>query len=199
MNKKLFVSLVPLLAIAAFAVMPAAAQAEPHWYIRGELAGPAPGKPAVFKGPVTFQVEETIISCNLKTKLQVWNPKGGGAGEDELVAFTLTKCQSTPVLCPKKMTIVAKGLPWPSHLIAGSPIRDVTEDIELEVSCKGGGGADGLPWLCVGTLTPGISESGLAFSGPGSGSLDCTGERRFELPKIMPPLEVGPLEATGGE
>ncbi len=33
-----------------------------------------------------------------------------------------------------------------------------------------------LPWLCTGTLTPGVVENGLAFSGPGSGKLECATE-----------------------
>ncbi len=197
MNKKLFVSLVPLLAIAAFAVMPAAAQAEPHWYIHGKLVGPAPGKRTTFKGPITFQVGTTIITCDLRTKLQVWNPMGGGAGEDDTDEFTLKKCESAPVLCPKQIEVIGNGLPWPSHLIAGLPIRDAIEGVELEFKCQGGGGGGGLPWVCRGTLTPGISENGLEFSGPGSGELDCGDGLTLELSAKMPPIpSTGPLGAS---
>ena len=36
-KKKLFTGLIPLLAIAALGMVPAAAQAQPHWYSEGKL------------------------------------------------------------------------------------------------------------------------------------------------------------------
>jgi hypothetical protein len=40
MSRKFFAGLSPLLAVIAFAVVPAAAQAEPHWYKKARWSAP---------------------------------------------------------------------------------------------------------------------------------------------------------------
>ena len=75
MNKKFFAGLVPLLAITAFAVMPAAAQAEPHWYKKNVLVGPLPVTVAT-SGSLTFSALGTSIKCKVSDTEEIWNPAG---------------------------------------------------------------------------------------------------------------------------
>ena len=75
MNRRLLSALVPLLAIVAFVAIPAAAQAEPHWYFNG--------KPLVKKKNVKTEGGLTIgpipgttitVSCKVKDAETIENP-----------------------------------------------------------------------------------------------------------------------------
>jgi hypothetical protein len=172
MDKK-FVSLVPLLAIAAFGVMPAAAQAVPHWYKKGVLVGSSPVTVAT-SGTLTLSALSTTIKCKVKDSQQIWNPASGGPGEDLMTAFTLSGCKtkvSSPT-CPKgKAEVIANGLPWPSRLFStpppGSVIRDEIMRVRLLVRCVPGTPGDEFE----GTLTPEVGNGVLNFGGPGGGTL----------------------------
>ena len=82
MNKRVLASLAPLLAIMALTVVPAAAQAEPHWYLSGNIL--AEGKKMTVKtnGKLVFSIPGTTIrvSCTVTDAEVLLNPKGGGAG-----------------------------------------------------------------------------------------------------------------------
>lgn len=169
MNKKLM-SLVPLLAVAAFAVMPAAAQAEPHWYKKLLPIGPGP-IPAATAGALTLNALSATITCKVKDTEEIWNPSSGGAGEDLMTAFTLTGCKNkvASAACPKGMAeVLPNGLPWPSRLIEapGGVIEDEILKVRLLVRCVLGTVGDEFE----GTLSPEVGIGALIF-GPGSGTL----------------------------
>ena len=173
MNKKFFASLVPLLAITALAVMPAAAQAEPHWYKKNVLVGASPVTVAT-SGSLTFSALGTNIKCKVSDTEEIWNPAGGGAGQDLVTTFTLSGCkikEASPI-CPKGAAeVTANGLGWPSHLVTtpppGSVIRDEIEKVRLVVKCNAASAGDEFE----GTLTPEVGNGVLIFGGPGGGTL----------------------------
>lgn len=174
MNKKLFASLAPLLAVTAFAVVPAAAQAEPHWYKGTTLIGSSPITIAT-SGNLTLNTLGASIKCKVTDAEEIWNPVGGGAGQDSVTAFMLTGCKNkvASASCPKgPITITAEGLPWPSRLFSTPPpasvIRDEITKIRLNVGCAGSAGTVGD--VFEGSLTPEVGNGTLIF-GPGSGSL----------------------------
>ena len=92
MRKKLLAGLVPLLAITAFAVVPAAAQASPHWYKKNVLIGSSPVTVAT-SGSLSFSVLGAVIKCKVSDSEEIWNPVGGGPGEDLMTSFNLTMCK----------------------------------------------------------------------------------------------------------
>jgi hypothetical protein len=173
MNKKLFASLAPLLAVMALAVVPAAAQAEPHWYKKGVLIGSVPVSVAT-SGSLTLNALGAEISCKVKDTEEIWNPAAGGPGLDLVTSFVLTGCKNkvlTP-LCPKGPVLVgAVGLPWPSHLFSTPPpepvIRDEIQKVRLSVICVPG--TPGVEF--EGSLTPLVGNGVLIFGGPGGGTL----------------------------
>lgn len=194
MNKRFFASLAPLLAITAFAVVPAAAQAEPHWYKNNVPVGPGHVTMAT-KGMLVFSVLGVTIKCKLNDSEEIWNPIGGGAGEDLVTAFALTGCKNkvaSPV-CPKgAVTIKSEGLPWPSRLVStpppGSVIRDEILKIRLLVGCAGSSGTVGDEF--EGSLSPEVGNGILIFGGPGGGTLFDSGANPMTasgIDKLMVP------------
>ncbi len=169
MKKKFFVGLVPLLSIAAFAVMPAVAQAVPHWYKQNKLIGSAPVTVAT-SGNLTLTSPGSVIKCKVNDSEEIWNPASGGPGQDLVTAFTLSKCKNktSSAACPKgPIEVLSAGLPWPSELIAGTPIRDEIKKVRLVVRCLAGT----VPDEFEGALTPEVGNGMLVFGGPGGGTL----------------------------
>lgn len=84
-----------------------------------------------------------------------------------MTELALSGCTSKPSPCPTKtkVEVIALNLPWKTHLIAGPPIRDVIEGVDLQVRCGGG-----VVETLTGTLEPEVGKSVLEF-GTGSGSL----------------------------
>jgi hypothetical protein len=138
----------------------------PHWYSNGKLLNEGEPEPVTTSGTLVSKVGEIKTTCKLKDKEIIENPKGGGAGTDEMTEFVLSGCKAAPSPCPgkTKLEIEAHKLPWATHLTA-APTRDVIEGIELEVRCSGS-----LLATYTGTLTPTVGSSTLEF-GPGSGEL----------------------------
>lgn len=172
MKTKLFASLAPLLAIAAFAIVPAAAQAAPHWYKKGVLIGSTPVSVAT-SGMLTLNAFATAIKCKVSDTEEIWNPVGGGAGQDLVTNFVLTGCKikmPSPVCPPGPAVVQALGLGWPSHLFStpppGSVIRDEIEKVRLKFECSTGTGDE-----FEGSLTPLVGNGVLIFGGPGGGTL----------------------------
>jgi hypothetical protein len=169
MSKRLLASLAPLLAITAFAVIPAAAQAAPHWYKKGVLLGISPTTVAT-SGAITFTTPGAVVKCKLSDGEEIWNPAGGAAGQDLVTSFTLFKCKSTvsSSACPKgPAEVLPNGLPWPSHLIPGTPIRDEIQKMRFIIRCIPGTPGDEFE----GSLTPQVGNGTLIFGGPGGGTL----------------------------
>ena len=196
MKKKLLVGVAPLLAVASFAIAPAAAQAEPHWYIKNVLVGSTPTTIAT-SGALTLNVLGATIKCKVTDAEEIWNPAGGGAGVDVMTAFVLTKCKNKVASppCPKgPITVNAEGLQWPSRLYSepapSTVIRDEIVKVRLWVGCAGSSGTVGDEF--EGSLSPEVVVGGLNF-GPGSGSL----EDAFSNPLTV--TGVDKLKATKGK
>jgi hypothetical protein len=169
MRKRFLTGLAPLLAVTAFAVVPAAAQAAPHWYKKGVLVGAVPITVAT-SGAITFTPPGAIIKCKASDAEEIWNPAGGAAGQDLVTSFTLTKCvnKMASSACPKGTAeVLANGLPWPSHLIPGTPIRDEIQKMRFLIKCIPGTPGDEFE----GSLTPEVGNGKLIFGGPGGGML----------------------------
>ncbi len=171
MRKKLVGSLLALV-IAAFAVIPAAAQAVPHWYKKGVLIGSAP-VPAATKGVLVLEALGTKVQCKVKDTDEIWNPASGGPGQDLMTAFQLVKCKSSPgsSACPPgTVQVIAHNLPWASVLVTepGPPqvIRDRISNIHLELRCIPGAVGDEFE----GTLAPEVVGNVLVFN-PTAGTL----------------------------
>ncbi len=171
MSKSRFKGLVAVLAIFAFAAMPAVAQATAsHWYSRGtELRRGAPPTPINGKGSASIKLltgsqAGQSVTCTVKYKGEVWNPAPKGAGEDNLNSISFSKCKSTPVA---RCTIAGLALPWHSALVREYPEEDDSiEAVRLEVSCPSIGSSlieGGLQ----GRVGTGVTEQeGLFESGP---------------------------------
>lgn len=171
MNRKL-AALAPLLAAVAFAAVPAAAQAVPHWYKKNALVGSAP-VPVATAGALTLEALGNTIKCKVKDTEEIWNPASGGPGEDLMTAFQLVGCKnkvSSPV-CPKgAVEVLANGLPWPSVLVippSGAGIRDEILKVRLQVRCIPGTPGDEFE----GTLSLEVGNGVLIFGGPEGGQL----------------------------
>jgi hypothetical protein len=155
MKKKLGITFVPLLAVAAFAVMPAAAQATtPHWTVDG-VYQTGVSTPANWWGELSLigvkgGVPGSSITCDTGGIVTIENPLSGtaGIGETEVAMFWRwgagSTCESTS-MCPagSESTITMKyyGEPnWAHELIqAGTLIRDSIKGMKLRVNCVNAG------------------------------------------------------------
>jgi hypothetical protein len=126
MNRKRSISFASLFAAAAFALIPAAAQAW-QWYSENVVipSSPVTPVPVTTKGALTFHVRAPngavigVVKCKLADKEIVVNK--APVGSDELKQFVLSGCKGKYVGCPSNnFAIVAKGLSWFSILITGS-------------------------------------------------------------------------------
>lgn len=171
MEIKLRASIAAVAAVTALAVVPAAAQAVPHWY-KGKK--PVVGTVVVpTKGSLTFKSPSAVIKCKVNDTEEIWNPSTGGPGEDLVTAFNLSACKVivSTAACPKKGStpvVGAAGLPWPSVLIPGTPIRDEILKVRIRVACNAGA----VPEEYEGTLTPEVQPGKLVFGGAGGGTLE---------------------------
>jgi hypothetical protein len=196
MYRKLIMSLAPLLAITAFVVIPAAAQAAPKWEhcvakSIGKFKDHTCSGTTVANGgweweviPTTTATSQTkeqvkthgvltltgnnglVIVCQVNDKGVIWNESG--VGKDEVTEFVNSNCKAEPEKC-KPGTIVASGLPWKTELeLVAGVIRDKITGVTITVNC--GPGEE--PTL-TGNLTPKIINSNPTFAefGAGSGEL----------------------------
>jgi hypothetical protein len=165
---RLHAAVAPLLAVGAFAVAPALAQAEPYWTSNGKILKEGQVETVKTSGALTFNVLKTSVKCKVIDEETIENPLGGGAGTDVLKTFSLTACLAKPSPCPAgtKTEIIAHNLPWATTL-TGSPVRDEITGMEIEVKCSNGAVLE----TYTGTLTPAVGTSRLEF-GPGSGELE---------------------------
>jgi len=156
MSKKLF-SLAPLLAIVAFAVVPAASQAaNPHWYKSGGRLAENSKLPVVTFGGATNLAQNSPageINCKAVGAGYVENPKGtapntgakgpAGTGKTESSNFYECKepnCEAEIAASPLAGLgfkgvgfAVAYNLPWNNELI------NTAEPFEERIGAKGNG------------------------------------------------------------
>ena len=159
----------PLLVVAAFAVVPAVASAVPHWF-KGKFELTSAPVTVTTGGNLTLIAAGATIKCTVNDSEEIWNPIGGGAGEDLMNAFNFSKCKVKvgSAACPAKgfVEVLPNGLSWPSTLLAGPPIRDEIQKMRIIIRCLAGTPPDEFE----GTLTPEVEKNKLVF-GPGSGAL----------------------------
>ena len=165
---KLYAAVLPLLAMAAFAVAPALAQAEPYWTSNGKIIKEAQVETATTSGSLTVHFGSKAVICKATDEETIENPTGGGPGTDKVKTFLLTDCKGklTPCLPTEKLTLIAAGLNWPSELLP-TPIRDEISGMEIEVKCNGTTIA-----TYTGELTPAVTSTSSLEFGPGSGELE---------------------------
>jgi len=98
MSKKLFTSIAPLLAVAAFAAMPVAAQAvTQHWYKSGSILAAGTSEPIITWGGETNLSQNSgigEINCRQTGGGTIENPIGGGAGIGRTNAVFFFECKS---------------------------------------------------------------------------------------------------------
>lgn len=197
MSKKLYGLLLPVLAIAAFASMSAAAQAAPQWVVPCHKVSAAnagkgaysnstctvlggtkeftklllPGEVRKVKtgGTLTLTANNgLVLVCKVKDAGNIWNT--GGVGLDEVTAF-VNECTSEQ--CPTVLTVTAEKLAWGTELfLMAGVIRDRIKGIQLHVVCEGVFEA-----TFTGELTPRIVNGTptAAEFGAGSGELSAGG------------------------
>jgi hypothetical protein len=125
MSKKLFISFAPLLAIAAFAVMPVAAQAaagEGHWFVGGSILKEGVKTPTVTWGGSTNLSQTSNIgeiNCRGVGGGTIENPKGGTAGVGTTDLSNFFECKSLG--CEKAAG--ETGLPLTSYAITNAGER----------------------------------------------------------------------------
>jgi len=97
MSKKLSFSLVPLVAIVAFAITPVAAQASIHWYKNNVIQAQAKPIPVVsYGGAVNLSQKSAIgeINCRGAGGGTIENPTGGGSGVGKTNESTFFECKN---------------------------------------------------------------------------------------------------------
>jgi hypothetical protein len=188
MNRRLVISLAPLLATAAFAVTPTEAQAAPHdWFSNGVLIPEGEKVPTVSWGTLAFESAAGHVECKNVIAGYVENPLGGGAGKGAVQNFAPYECSST---CPVEIEVIAEGLPWPTELVErNGKIKDQTKRAKLRFQCVFEGTA------LLNTAFKGNSDpepkNGTAAGKPSEDRYLGTGEEELENP------ETGPIGADG--
>jgi len=131
MSKKLFIGLAPLLAIAAFVVVPAAQATTPHYFSNNVKLPASKGNAAegeegasygIGWGTLQLKGETGLakgsgLSCHNVVAGRIWNPVGGGPGLGETEVFATWDCQNEGA-CESGETsaATAETLPWPGEL-----------------------------------------------------------------------------------
>jgi len=188
MSKKLYAAFVPLLAVVAFALAPAAAQAEPHWYKCEHLGGathkfkdsscseatttgeyeltrlPFTSVKTRVKtfGVLTLTDSTLVIKCFVDDHGKVWNTALTSPGLDEVQVFENYECESTSCPSPNVVTVAAEKLPWASELVG---TKDKISGIQIKASCSSGAFSE----TFSGTLEPNVvngkqSNGGTTFT-----------------------------------
>jgi len=211
MSKKLYGLLLPLLAVVAFASMAGAAQAAPHFYKCEHFAAkthkwvdsacsvesgtnvgeyersrlPFTGAKTRVKtfGVLTIHNEHIgEVKCFVDDHGKVWNTLLAEPGFDEVQFFENYECESSTSPCTSGWVLTSEGLPWPTELLAGPPIRDkigtAATPVKIKVVCT----SLAVNEVFHGELTPkyvnGTQANGgtsfVEFDTPGSGHLEPT-------------------------
>jgi len=151
MDRKLFISVVPLLAVVALAMTPVAAQAKqcttgskvegpcPHWLVGGKQ-GTGPISVSLW-GTLSVPSEGGTITCENAAIGDVSNPAvvkpatDGASGEDSLF-FSSGFCVEGA--CPGVAYEQAVGQPWPSELVenANHEVQDNIHGMKLIIGCE---------------------------------------------------------------
>jgi hypothetical protein len=173
MSKRLYATLLPLIAVAAVAIVPAAAQAAPHFYKEGVRLPFTEEKTQIVSwGKLKLTASNGIvIECKVIDAGNVWNTTLAANGKDNLEVFQNYECSSAACAT---VSIVTAKLPYETELVAG--IKDKVKVTELIVTCSG------TALTFTGTLEPNVvngtsrtAPTVLEFVGAGSGTLTAPG------------------------
>jgi hypothetical protein len=224
MSKKLAIGFSPVLVIAAFALMPAAAQAEPHFYsnhigLPAESGGPgAEGKDFIAWGNLEYEsLNPGKLRCGQELGGDVYNPGGpGGAqpGEGKIDAYTVYDC--TNEVCEggdkSKLEVIPGGLEkfgeWEMKLFEpelgiirlkiGNKIRESPTQWQWLLVCPPAGSGE-FKLSERGELTPKLKNGTAVGSAPSKIEFG-TGSGELELGGSVPEGRInGGLKVMGFE
>jgi hypothetical protein len=149
MFKELFSGLAPLLAVAAFAVIPVAAQATGHYYSNGLKIAEGSKKTVIEWGTITLAggIESAPcgarntawhLTCHTAATGTVENPVGGLRGVGATEAYAAYQCESENAvptgtvarLMPEK---IENGVGWPTAVIEPEPGKWRVEGSKVKV------------------------------------------------------------------
>jgi len=140
MSRKLWIGVTPLLATVAFAVLPVAAQATPHWFKNNVKMAEGTKALQVLSGKLTLKTVvggSGEVTCQNVVGAVVENPTGEGPGKDETQSFNPYSCVAST--CPLFAEVLAEKLPWPSELeeteVSVGVWRDLTSGVKVNVLC----------------------------------------------------------------
>jgi hypothetical protein len=205
MNKKLYIGLASLLAIAAFVVMPAtseaacAAPACPHIYKNGSIG--SEGKKVRYITWGTLKLNNTTlgtVECHTAHEGYLENPVGGVAAKGQVQAFALYECVDetcTKVLGGSAIRPKAENLPWVTEVF-----ENAKREFREKIGSKGKPPEEGVVAFnvdCVGVATPlfaGELDPLILNNGTAIGS--GPNELKFETEKTNP--EAHDLESELG-
>jgi len=201
--KRKFLSLLPILAIAAIVLIPATAQAEPHFYSNGKVLGPETGELGTGKQIVSWSKLELktktigVINCFNEFGGTVYNKEGGEgvAGAAKVLAYNVYNCtnEQCEVVLKSKLEILPEGLNkfgfWEANefeeagvirLKVGNKTAGSPTQIKFLIACPPNGVGE-IKTPTRGELTPKL-KNGTALSAPskiefgaGSGELELAG------------------------
>jgi hypothetical protein len=164
MSKKLYAAFAPLLAVVAFAAMPATSQAAFHWYTCKHeatathkfsdsecqktvantgswewvrLPFTSAKTQVITFGKLTVSWSSGIVmTCKVIEAGNIWNVTEATLGQDNIEVFVNYECTS-PQCVP--VSVTAQNLPWETELAAGpiDKIGTVAKPIEVTVNCAG--------------------------------------------------------------
>jgi len=161
MKKRFLIGLAPLLAIAAFAVVPGVAQAAcistkagecPHYFVEGSKKSVQGAKTGVSIGWGDITLTGTAgaligahITCHNAAAGTLNNPEptASEAGKGAVSVFNPFECKQEKI-CPSltnKVKVIAENLPWPDLLteeVAGV-IRQETTGVKVDIICEEAG------------------------------------------------------------
>jgi hypothetical protein len=160
----------------------------PHWYSNNVLVSAEPTQ-TISWGRITLSVVKggvpgSFATCKKSDAGNVWNPVGGGAGQDNTVLFDLYECEGEKI-CPPGTTSIkgtSSRLPWATELIEPSPgvIRDETKMMRMTIECEEAGKVvASIPF--IGSLKPKVLHGTSALHPgyeefePASGELEVEG------------------------
>jgi hypothetical protein len=159
MSKRFYAVFVPLLAVAAFAVLPATSQAAFHWYACLKHAGTGEKfsdsecqKPlttgawewerlpftsvktqVITFGKLTIYMSNGVeITCKVIGAGNIWNVNEPTVGQGNSEVSEYYECTSPQCAT---LTLTPKALPWSTVLAAG-PVEKI-KGIELTMNCAG--------------------------------------------------------------
>jgi hypothetical protein len=200
-------------------VVPAAAQATPHWFSNSLLLEETAGKPSeeetktvIGWGTLKLKGESgsvtgSLITCHNATAGTAYNPVGGTAGKGEVQVFATFDCESTT--CGIQHTnVIGEHLPWPQVVTEGGttevPFRVESKEIKVGIFCKKGAEPEeralgfGKGTGTNAPLGPAGTDKGTGALHPGFQSFDAgSGELEAESPFTGKSKTIGVVHTMG--